>query len=851
VLRDNFQASGVTPADVPKAVSTDRKIPSNFFLRAKSSRAQLQLELDFFSPNPPPRIVIMGVGNRFKKQGMPDKLDESLVTRKRKDAPAAVAEPRGKKRSRTEIREFKKLAKKDMKVNDPNKIPMSEHRVKSKTGGAVKPVKPVKKNKPAPAPVSDEDMSDTDDLENAMEGVNVTGLDALGSASEEEDLDDDEFPGSGSDNFDSDEEVRKVGMWSDDEDEDEVKEKLTAANIVGLSRKLDMQQAQEEAEAQAELEEAALTTNIAGDRPKVLEDSEDEDGQPISKLATQDLQLLRTRLNDTIRVLDDFKNLAEEGRSRTEYRAQMLKDICAYYGYSEFLADKLLNLFPAREAFAFFEANETARPMVIRTNTLRTHRRELAQTLINRGVQLEPVGKWSKVGLQIFESQVPLGATPEYLAGHYILQAASSFLPVMALAPQENERVLDMAAAPGGKTTHIAALMKNTGCVFANDSNKSRAKGLIGNIHRLGVKNTIVCNYSALEFPKAVGGFDRVLLDAPCSGTGVIAKDASVKTNKTELDFMRLPHLQKQLILAAIDSVDHSSKTGGYIVYSTCSVTIEENEQVVQYALNKRPNVKLVETGLSFGKEGFTSIMGKTFHPTMKLTRRYYPHTYNVDGFFVAKFKKFGLTPANAVGANGVASSNGKATSGIEATQEYVDKRPIKDSDDEDSEFGGFDDDEDEIYMQRAEKALLRRKGKNPKAVPPPKSKSAGTEGENGTEKSEPREKKVTENVAKKADTIVSNGAEKPTKKEKKTKKADSNGADKVTESKQAEASGAESSDGASLSKKDSRKAKKTDTNGAASSKEPKKAKKTDVGAKDGGAELKPRKKSGERKTKA
>jgi ribosomal RNA methyltransferase Nop2 len=161
--------------------------------------------------------------------------------------------------------------------------------------------------------------------------------------------------------------------------------------------------------------------------------------------------------------------------------------------------------------------------------------------------------------------------------------------------------------------------MKNTGCIFANDASKERSKGLIGNIHRLGVRNAIVCNYSALEFPKVMGGFDRVLLDAPCSGTGVIAKDASVKTNKTEADFMKLPHLQKQLLLSAIDSVDHHSKTGGYIVYSTCSVTVEENEQVVQYALNKRPNVRLVETGLTFGKEGFTKIGGKVFHPSMKV----------------------------------------------------------------------------------------------------------------------------------------------------------------------------------------------------------------------------------------
>ncbi|KAF2181702.1 NOL1/NOP2/sun family putative RNA met [Zopfia rhizophila CBS 207.26] len=665
----------------------------------------------------------MGPSRRMKKQGVPPPLDESLVTKKRKDAPAAPVEERGKKR-KTEV----KAPKKAVAVN----------------GGAVKSKgKPGKKF--VPPPVSDEISSeeeldgadgieDPDVMEDELNGVNVTGLDALGSASESDALDDDEFLGSSSDVVDSDTEVRKAGMWSEDEDDSDIEEKLTAANIEGLSRKLDMQKAIEEAEAQAELEEAALQTNIAGDKPKVLDD-EDEEERPISTIVTQDLQLLRTRLMDTVRVLDDFKNLAEEGRSRAEYTAQLLKDICAYYGYSNFLAEKLLNLFPAREAFAFFEANETPRPVVIRTNTLRTHRRELAQTLINRGVQLEPIGKWSKVGLQIFESQVPLGATPEYLAGHYILQAASSFLPVMALAPQENERILDMAAAPGGKTTHIAALMKNTGCIFANDSNKSRAKGLIGNIHRLGVKNAVVCNYSALEFPKVIGGFDRVLLDAPCSGTGVIAKDASVKTNKTEQDFMRLPHLQKQLILAAIDSVDHSSKTGGYIVYSTCSVTVEENEQVVQYALNKRPNVRLVETGLSFGKEGFTRFMGKVFHPSLKMTRRYYPHTYNVDGFFVAKFKKFGPTPPNAVGANGAASGKAKATSERHVEEEVVDKTPlVEDGVKEDSDFGGWDDEEDAKYIERAQRAQLRRKGKNPKAI---LGNAKAKEGQNGVQKAD------------------------------------------------------------------------------------------------------------------
>ncbi|KAG9122009.1 rRNA (cytosine-C5-)-methyltransferase nop2 [Ceratobasidium sp. 392] len=226
-----------------------------------------------------------------------------------------------------------------------------------------------------------------------------------------------------------------------------------------------------------------------------------------------------------------------------------------------------------------------------------------------------------------------------YLAGHYMLQAASSFLPVIALAPQPNERVLDMASAPGGKTTHMSALMQNTGLIFANDANKARTKSLSANVHRLGCKNVVVCSYDGREFPKVLGGFDRVLLDAPCSGTGVISKDASVKTNKTERDFTLLSHLQKQLILCAIDSIDASSKTGGYIVYSTCSVTVDENESVVDYALRKRPNVKLVDTGLEFGVPGFTSFRGKKFNDKLSLTRRFYPHVHNMDGFYVAKIK--------------------------------------------------------------------------------------------------------------------------------------------------------------------------------------------------------------------
>jgi ribosomal RNA methyltransferase Nop2 len=619
----------------------------------------------------------------MQKQGVPEPLNESLVSRKRKDAPPPPETAYKKRRT------------------DPNKAKNSAGKKTTKGQFApnVKTPKTVGNKAQSLVESEDEDLGGSD------------AADDLGVFESDDEVSDD-----GDDFMDSDDPDAAHAMWSEDEDASDAEEILNAANIAGLSGRLDQEAAQEAADAQAELEDDAMQTNIAA---ADIPDSDDDDDAAARKATlAPDLQLLRTRITETTRVLTSFKELSDPSRSRADYINSLLNDICAYYGYSRFLAEKLWRLFTPTEALAFFEANETPRPLVIRTNTLRTHRRDLAHSLINRGVTLEPVGKWSKVGLQVFESQVPLGATPEYLAGHYILQAASSFLPVMALAPQENERVLDMAAAPGGKTTHAAALMRNTGVIFANDASKVRAKGLIGNIHRLGVKNTIVCHYSALEFPKVMGGFDRVLLDAPCSGTGVIAKDQSVKTNKTEADFLRLPHLQKQLLLAAIDSVDHASKTGGYVVYSTCSVTVEENEQVVQYALNRRPNVKLVSTGLVFGKEGFTSFMGKKFHPSLKETRRYYPHAYNVDGFFVAKFKKVAPTPANAIKAQG--QEDKKQSVAKPEDEEFIDNAPILE-DAEQDEFGGFSDSEDEAIIERARAKQLKKKGIDPKAVKPAK----------------------------------------------------------------------------------------------------------------------------------
>ena len=296
----------------------------------------------------------------------------------------------------------------------------------------------------------EEDDSEDEELVKPRGGDKKTKKQALFDDEDDDDLRD-EF-GSEDDSEDDEEEDSE----EDSEDEEEL------LDVERRARKLDADAARRQREAEEETAEMVghqrqrqrLTKAPATDLDTNIQELEIvtlPSGQQIEteRLAPPDLALVQRRIRDIVRVLDDFARLRDGTRSRSDYMTQLKRDVCTYYGYNSFLVDAILNIFTAAEALELIEACEVPRPITLRANTLKTRRRELAGALINRGVNLDPLGPWSKVGLVVYESQVPVGATPEYMAGHYMLQGASSFLPVMALAPQEGEQVVDMAAAPG------------------------------------------------------------------------------------------------------------------------------------------------------------------------------------------------------------------------------------------------------------------------------------------------------------------------------------------------------------------------------------------------------------------
>ncbi|GAB66571.1 proliferating-cell nucleolar antigen p120, partial [Plasmodium cynomolgi strain B] len=306
-----------------------------------------------------------------------------------------------------------------------------------------------------------------------------------------------------------------------------------------------------------------------------------------------------------------------------------------YYEYSEQLIKYLYYLFDLKELYLFLEMNNLPKEIHLRTNTIKITRKNLLHILKSQNISAEEGENWNNVGIVINDANSNVGSLNEYMYGYYMIQSASSLIPVLELNVQPNEIILDMCAAPGGKCTFICALQKNKGFVYANDVNKMRCKAIEANASRMGIHNLIVTSFDALKIGEKWNfQFDKIILDAPCSGTGVVNKNKGAR-RKTIKEIRDLAQKQRKLLNNAISLV----KNGGIVVYSTCSITVEENEQVINYILKKR-DVNVLPTNIQIGDPGITHYRKKEFSSKVSLCRRIYLHKHNYDNFFVAKLWK-------------------------------------------------------------------------------------------------------------------------------------------------------------------------------------------------------------------
>ncbi|MDK2908141.1 MAG: tRNA (cytosine49-C5)-methyltransferase [Candidatus Woesearchaeota archaeon] len=271
----------------------------------------------------------------------------------------------------------------------------------------------------------------------------------------------------------------------------------------------------------------------------------------------------------------------------------------------------------------------------IRVNTLRGSIQEVKEELCKIW-KLEPI-PWCKEGFWIEGERRDIGNHLFHQLGKYYVQEPASMIPAIALGPQPDEFVIDMAAAPGSKTTQIAAMMKNRGCIIANEIDTKRLKMLNSNLQRCFVMNTIITNMNGIAFANKKMRFDRVLIDAPCSGTGTIRKSFLTLRMWNERMIEKLSRLQLRLLENGFEIL----KRGGVVVYSTCSLEPFENERVISMFLKGRDDAIVEEIEMDVKRDRpILEFEGERYDNEVRKCLRISPQRNNTDGFFVCRIKK-------------------------------------------------------------------------------------------------------------------------------------------------------------------------------------------------------------------
>ncbi|MFA7627826.1 MAG: RsmB/NOP family class I SAM-dependent RNA methyltransferase [Candidatus Dojkabacteria bacterium] len=276
----------------------------------------------------------------------------------------------------------------------------------------------------------------------------------------------------------------------------------------------------------------------------------------------------------------------------------------------------------------------------IRLNPLKGDVKKTKNSLIRKGYDLEQIPWEENTYFVLNKDKNEVSQSREYEEGKFYIQNLSSILASVLLEPEKEEKILDMCAAPGSKTTHLAALTNNRAEIIANDSEISRVNSLNRVVEQFGVKNCKATLSDGEDFGKKYPvSFEKVLLDAPCSGEGMIYMRGPKPLRFWSIQKVnRYSQIQRRLIESAFLSLNH----GGSMIYSTCTLEPEENEGAVTYLLEKYPNARIEEIDLHPSikhEKGITKWSGNKYHPDVKKTVRITPSS-EMMGFYIAKIFK-------------------------------------------------------------------------------------------------------------------------------------------------------------------------------------------------------------------
>jgi 16S rRNA (cytosine967-C5)-methyltransferase len=302
--------------------------------------------------------------------------------------------------------------------------------------------------------------------------------------------------------------------------------------------------------------------------------------------------------------------------------------LAGYWSHPEWLIKNWIDYLGSNDIAPLLAACNRQAPLVLRVNVLRTAREALLTAFKAQGIEASPTN-WSPQGIRV-DSQVPLNQLPGHQEGLFQVQGESSQLVTYLLDPHPGENILDACAAPGGKTTHVAEFMGDGGQVTAIDRSALGIVKIYENSTRLGLKSIKTMQ---ADMTKQVAGaqrptYDRILVDAPCSGLGTLRSHPEIKWNRGTSDLTRLHKLQGKILERAASCL----KSEGVLVYSTCTLSAVENENTVEEFLVRHREFVLEEAASYLPKEAKQLVRGNYF---MAL-----PHRHDTDGFFAARLKR-------------------------------------------------------------------------------------------------------------------------------------------------------------------------------------------------------------------